>query len=197
MRQLRSSSRANDARAGTHAGHQLPLSKQFGVRQSSEACPQSSAVQNAPIREKLVVAVLLLRTGRSVRPRVNWGAGVANPLDTPPCFHQAGMPSATVRDVYGLGTWTPVRVVLTVLNKVLMPPPRAVAPAATARAMKTISMAYSVAVAPRSSRRKRLKRLSILSSFCKGSGFVASVRHSQLPLWRCPAYPYSINALSI
>ena len=43
---------------------------------------------------------------------------------------------------------TPVRVVLTLLNRSVTPPPRVCAPTAIARATNTMSMAYSVAVAP-------------------------------------------------
>src|SRR3954470_14964242 len=70
---------------------------------------------------------------------------------------------------YGLGgrglSVMPVSWVATLLNRVLMPLPSAVAPTATASAMKTRSIAYSVAVAPRASLRKRLIRLSISISF--------------------------------
>jgi len=47
---------------------------------------------------------------------------------------------------------TPVSVVLTVLKRLVIPPPRICAPPAIARAINTMSMAYSVAVAPLSLR---------------------------------------------
>ena len=53
------------------------------------------------------------------------------------------------------------------LNNVLIPLPRNWAPTAMPRAMKTTSIAYSVAVAPLSSPRKRLSKLSMERTFKK------------------------------
>src|SRR5262244_3681081 len=67
----------------------------------------------------------------------------------------------TVGDAYGVGMLILVRVVPTFVNRLVRSFPRTWAPAAIARATKTISIAYSVAVAPPSSVQMRLSRASI------------------------------------
>src|SRR6516164_9179976 len=87
--------------------------------------------------------------------------------------HIPTIPTCHERSGYGVvvggrvGGVTAPSSVPTFVNRELMPPPSAVAPTATARAMKTTSIAYSVAVAPRSSRRNPLRKPSMSDSFCK------------------------------
>jgi hypothetical protein len=68
----------------------------------------------------------------------------------------------------------PVRVALARVNRSVRELPKACAPTAIARATNTINMAYSVAVAPLSSRQKRLVRLCMLTSSFRG-----------VTLWQC------------
>src|ERR1700746_1678435 len=63
----------------------------------------------------------------------------------------------------------PVRVALARVNRSVRALAYDCAPTAIARATNTINMAYSVAVAPLSSRQKRLVRLFILTSSFQGS----------------------------
>jgi len=76
--------------------------------------------------------------------------------------------TTTTSSAYGVGMVMPVRVVPTFWNRAVRSFPSACAPTAMARATKTRSIAYSVAVAPASSLPKRLIRGSIRRSFSRG-----------------------------
>src|SRR5689334_1068425 len=89
-------------------------------------------------------------TGIRYRPLRYTAVGNGDPL-----------PTAAVYGAYGVGIVMPVSVVPTRENRPVRESPIAWAPTAIARATNTINMAYSVAVAPPSSRRKRRIRLSI------------------------------------
>jgi hypothetical protein len=80
----------------------------------------------------------------------------------------------------------PLRVVATFMNRLQDYPLALVSRQQVARAMKTISMAYSVAVAPPSSLRKRQIRLSMCNTFSSERTRVRSghKKRSQSPLSR-------------
>jgi hypothetical protein len=106
------------------------------------------------------------------RQRVDINALVEEALNL--AYHGARSASDIRITDYGVGIWMLVRVVPARVNRSPRLPPKVCAAAAIARATNTSNIAYSVAVAPLSSRRKRQVRLCILTYSFRG-----------VTLWQC------------